>query len=391
MNSTVPMPNSLAAIVLAAGASSRMGRLKPLLRLGKTTALERSISLFHKAGINDVLVVLGNRAEELRPVAERCGARCVHNTRWDEGMYSSIVAGAKSLPPSARGAFVLPADVPLVRPATVRQLAAAFAGRPDAVVYPVFESERGHPPLIARAILDEAARGAPGPLCALLMAREHRAIEVPVPDAAIHMDMDTPADFDALRALATWREIPTPAECEALFSHPPLSKAIVRHSRKVAEVAGQIADALVKTGLAINPELVRAGALLHDLAKGQPKHAEAAAERLRALDMPTVAEVVAAHTDIEFAATIDERAIVHLADKLVAGEQLITLDERFQRALNHFRTHPHALAAAHRRKAVAQQIAKSIEARLGVPLTEILRERSSVVGLEIAIPAETNA
>jgi putative nucleotidyltransferase with HDIG domain len=391
MISTVPIPNNLAAIVLAAGASSRMRRLKPLLRLGETTALERSISLFHDAGVNDVLVVLGNRGEELRPIAERCGARCVHNARWYEGMYSSIVAGAQSLPRSALGVFVLPADVPLVRPATVRQLAAAFAARPDSVIYPVFEGERGHPPLIARPILDEAAGGAPGPLSALLVAHQARAIEVLVPDLAIHLDMDTPSDFDALRVLASRREIPTPAECECLFTSPPVRKGIVRHSRKVAEVAGQIADALVKTGLEINPELVRAAALLHDLAKGQPKHAEAAAEALRALDMPTVARVVAAHTDMEFVAVIDERAIVYLADKLVAGEQLVTLEQRFQRALKRFHHRPDALAAAHRRKAVAGQIANAVEARLGVPLIAILHEKPAVVDLEIAIPEGANA
>lgn len=391
MTSNVPISHNLAAIVLAAGASSRMGRLKPLLRLGEVTALERSIELFRHAGIQDVVVVLGNRAEELRPIAERCGARCVHNARWNEGMYSSVVAGAQALSEWANGAFVLPADVPLVRPATVRQLAAAFDARPDAIVYPVFESRRGHPPLIARSILDEAAAGALGPLCELLMAHEERAFDVPVADAAIHLDMDTPADFDALLALAARREIPTPAECEAILAHLPVPDAIVRHSRKVADVAGQIADALLKAGLSINPELARAGALLHDLAKGQPKHAEAGAAILRGYDMPMVAEVVAAHTEMEFDVTIDERAIVHLADKFVIGERLVTLDERFRPALHRFRDHPDALAAARRRRAIAERIASAVEARLRFSLAAILSgEPASLFDLEIANPLVAN-
>ncbi|MGB7137256.1 MAG: DVU_1551 family NTP transferase [Acidobacteriaceae bacterium] len=363
----------LAALVLAAGASSRMESLKPLLRLAGIAALERSIALFHEAGIDDVLVVLGNRADELRPLAEHCGARCVDNPHHADGMYSSVVAGARALPPSARGTFVLPADLPLVRPATVRQLAAAFLARPGAIVYPVFDNRRGHPPLIPRAVLDRAANGAPGPLRTLLAAHE-QAIDLPVADEAIHLDMDTPADFARLQALAPRREIPTAAECEVMLAQHHLPEPIARHVRKVAELAGHIANALVATGLSIDPELVRAGAWLHDLAKGQPKHAAAGAAVVRALGMPAVADIVAAHMAIDFDGALDERAIVYLADKLVAGDQVVTLDERFAPADLRFCDDPEAREGARRRKAVAEYIAAAIEARLGAPLRMLLEE-----------------
>ena len=288
MNSTVPISHDtarqrLAAIVLAAGASSRMGSLKPLLFLAGLTALERSVTSFRDAGIDEVIVVLGHRAQDLQPLAERCGARSVYNPNFHEGMYSSLVAGAQALPKWARGAFVLPADVPLVREATIRQLAAAFAARPDGIIYPVYDQQRGHPPLIARRILNEAAHGKSGPLCDLLRTHEQSAVDLSVADEAIHLDMDTPADFKTLLALAGRREIPTTGECEALLAQQHVPESVVRHSRKVAEAAGRIADALFKSGLAIHAELARAGALLHDLAKGQPKHAEAGAAILRDL------------------------------------------------------------------------------------------------------------
>lgn len=371
-----PATASLAAMVLAAGASSRMGALKPLLRLAGITALERSLDLFREAGIDDVLVVLGHRAAELRPLVEQCGARWIENPHPDDGMYSSVVAGARLLSSSTRGVFVLPADVPLARPATIRQLAAAFLNRPSGIVYPVFGNRRGHPPLIARSILDQAASGATGPLNVLLASHESAAIDIAVADEAIHLDMDTPTDFERLQTLAARREIPTHAECEALLARERLAEPLVRHARKVAKIAGRIADALAAKGLAIDPELVRAGALLHDVAKGQANHADMGAVALRAEGMNAVADIVAAHTTMEFAGILDERAIVYLADKLTAGDRLVTLDERFAAVEIRFQDNAEARKAAGQRKAVAQQIAAAIEAKLGEPLARILRDGS---------------
>lgn len=369
-----PSRTRLAGIILAAGASSRMGRCKPLLRLAGMTVLERNIALLRDAGADEVLVVIGNHAEELQPLAKQCGARCVHNANWERGMFSSVVAGVQALRDWAQGAFVIPVDVPLVRSATVQRLAAVFATFPEGIVYPVFGGRRGHPPLIARSILNETLLDAsPGPLFALLTAHERQAIEVPVADEAIHLDMDTPAAFEALAALASRREIPTVGECEALLGSRHVAGTVVRHSRKVSEVAEQLAVALVESGVPVDPKLAQAGGLLHDLAKGESEHARVGAKILRAEGMPQVAEVVASHTEMEFSGNIDERAIVYLADKLVGGDRLVTLDDRFKRALDRFRGDSVALAAARRRKAAAESIATSIETRLGVPLEAILR------------------
>lgn len=74
----------LAALVLAAG-FSRMGEFKPLLPLAGISAFERCISLFRAAGVAEVIAVLGCRADELQPLTERCRARCVMNTQFDQG------------------------------------------------------------------------------------------------------------------------------------------------------------------------------------------------------------------------------------------------------------------------------------------------------------------
>lgn len=368
-----PAGDRLAAIVLAAGASSRMGTLKPLLPLGGVPALARSIGLLREAGIRDVLVVLGHHAEELRPLAAAAGARCVENPRHREGMFSSVAAGVAALPPPARGIFILPADIPLVRPATIRQLAAAFESRCRGVLYPTFEGRRGHPPLIARALLDGAVRGRRGTLRDLLARHEADATDIAVPDEAIHLDMDTAADFDRLNALAGRRDIPSAAECAAMLALQGVTEERIRHSRKVADVAGRIGCALNSTGVCVDPELIQAGALLHDIAKGQPKHAEAGAEILQMSGMARVASVVAAHMEMDFRGALNEAAVVYLADKLVSGDQLVTVEERFAKALRRFRDDPAARMGAERRKAVAEKIAAVIEARLGRQLDAVVR------------------
>ena len=364
----------LAAIVLAAGYSTRMTEFKPLLPLAGITALDRCVRLFHAAGVAEVIVVLGNRAEELQPLAERAGARCVLNSLFEQGMFSSVIAGSCALAGWVEAAFVLPADIPLIRPYSIRKLAEAFVSKRAGIVYPIFEGRRGHPPLIARKILTEAAEeGTAGPLSDLLARYESEAIEIQVCDQGIHMDMDTTADYEALCALADSRDIPTSAECESILAMQSVDLFLVRHSRKVAEVAERIALALVHKGLSVNVDLVRAGALLHDVAKGRPDHAVVGAELLRSMGFPRVATVVSAHTNLDFSGgQLDESTIVYLADKLVRGDSQVTLDQRFQTALARFSNDPHTLLAVQNRMATAQAVTRAVEARVGMPLASIL-------------------
>jgi putative nucleotidyltransferase with HDIG domain len=352
-----------------------MAEFKPLLPLAGITALERSIGIFRAAGIAEVIAVVGHRAEELRPLAERAGARCVFNPHFEQGMFSSISVGSRALGGWVEAAFILPSDIPLIRPHTIRQMASVFVTRRDGIVYPVFEGRRGHPPLIKRKILAEAATEcAAGPLSDLLARHESEAINLLVADHGIHMDMDTPAEYDALRIMANRRDIPTRAECEAILAGQSVEPTQVRHSRKVAEVAERITQALTHGGLSLNLELVCAGALLHDLAKGRPDHANVGAELLRSMDFPQVAKIVSTHTDLNFSGLLDESAIVYLADKLVRGENIVTLDQRFGPALTRFSNNPPALHAAQSRLGTAQAVALAVEKQLEAPLASIVGE-----------------
>lgn len=174
------------------------------------------------------------------------------------------------------------------------------------------------------------------------------------------------------------QRIPSADECEAILAEWWVDVRVVRHSRKVAEIAVRMAAALLGCGVEVNPELVQAAALLHDLAKGRPDHATTGALMLRSMGFDRVAEIVAAHTDLGGFCTLDEPAIVFLADKLVRDEELVTLEQRFKPALKRFRKDAVALANAFRRLSVATAVAQAVEKRLGMPLSRLLHEPTEI-------------
>jgi len=116
------MKTRATAIVLAAGYSSRMGKFKPLLPLGETTVLGRVITLFRDAGFSDIRIVVGYRSEELLPLLGKMGVPYIVNQNFHAGMFSSVVAGVKGLEKSTDAFFILPVDIPLIRPWTARLL-----------------------------------------------------------------------------------------------------------------------------------------------------------------------------------------------------------------------------------------------------------------------------
>jgi molybdenum cofactor cytidylyltransferase len=179
-----------------------MGMLKPILKIGKQTILKRVINLFRESGIEDVIVVVGHRANELVPEIVNCGARPIVNEHYESGMFSSVQVGIKALRPVSKAFFLLPVDIPLVRTQTILDLVESYRSEKSKIIFPTFLGKRGHPPLVSASyrngILsyagDEGLRG---------FFRKHhcRCMEVEVADEMILFDVDTPADYEALVAL----------------------------------------------------------------------------------------------------------------------------------------------------------------------------------------------
>ena len=190
----------ITAVILAAGYSERMGRFKPLLDLGGQPVIERVIASFKGAGILDVRVVVGYHREILGTVLERLGVKVIINDRYAEGMFSSVQSAVRSLGPSTEAFFLMPADVPLVRAETIRYLAESYSRHLGKILVPVFDGRRGHPPLIAarfaKAIINYTGEGG---LAGILSLYDADILPLPVSEANILLDMDTPGDYADLQ------------------------------------------------------------------------------------------------------------------------------------------------------------------------------------------------
>ncbi|MEN6439596.1 MAG: DVU_1551 family NTP transferase [Syntrophobacter sp.] len=361
----------IAALILAAGYSSRMGTFKPLLPVGRSTAIDMAVSRFREAGIEDIRVVTGYQADSLAPVLAKLGVREVFNPDYDRGMLSSILAGVKSLEKEVVAFFLLPVDMPAVKALSIKTLVQAYQDHPCAIIYPRFLGRRGHPPLISTAISVLALDpDAPGGFRPFLSEHEDAAMDVDVPDQGTLMDFDTPDGYRELRAYCGGEGIPTEAECRALWLRHGVPEEVTAHCRMVAELARILAVYLNRMGLNLNPGLAVAGGLLHDLAKGQPRHAEAGARMLRELGYESVAKIVENHTDLDCSVQpLSEAGLVHLADKYARKDKLVSLDERFGEA---FERHPWMSEKITGRLNKARSISEQVKNVLGISVEYII-------------------
>jgi len=363
---------SSSALVLSAGLSVRMGDFKPLMMLAGKTVFERVIGLFQSAGIGSIHVVVGHRAAELTPLIDRLGGHSVFNERYPEGMFSSVAAGVRSLEARTESFFVLPVDIPLVRPSSLRTLLQAFPKEGGAICHPTFGGRRGHPPLIGRRFRTAIENwcGAGG-LGALLEHFESDIIEVPVVDEFILQDMDEPQDYQRLCERFKTREVLSPSECHALLvERLNVSPAVWAHGRAVAEQARLLGQALETAGCRLNLDLITAAALVHDMARGKPGHAAHGGRILRELDMPLMAAIVETHMDfrVENEDPISEAEVVFLADKLICEDRFVGLDERFLPRLNDHQADPYIQASIRSKLESARTSAQRIESATGQSL-----------------------
>jgi molybdenum cofactor cytidylyltransferase len=190
----------VAGLVLAAGASTRMGANKLLLELDGEPLVRRATRAALDAGLDPVLVVVGHEAERTRAAIADLPCTAVLNPSYEEGQGSSLRAGAAALPPDAAAAVVLLGDMPLVTAAMVRTVVARWRATGAPVVVSDYAGVLAPPTLFDRAVLPElAALG--GETAARPVVERHRAAAetVPWPPAALGV-VAAPADLERLRA-----------------------------------------------------------------------------------------------------------------------------------------------------------------------------------------------
>lgn len=194
---------SVAALVLCAGASRRMGRPKALLPVRDgpgaeacDTFLGRILRLARRAGAAPVVVVAEPHGAAIRAAfAGDAGIGWAENPDPGRGMLSSVQAGLRALPEEAEGVLVWPVDVPLLQPATAEQVLRQAEGM---IAVPVHGDRPGHPLFVPRRFFAEVL-ALPVHLGLRQLRRDHpEAVRlVAVDDPAVLRDVDTPEDLSA--------------------------------------------------------------------------------------------------------------------------------------------------------------------------------------------------
>jgi CTP:molybdopterin cytidylyltransferase MocA/HD superfamily phosphohydrolase YqeK len=376
---------ALAGVILAAGLSSRMRELKPLLPLDGAPAVLRVAGAYRAVGL-EAVVVLGFGAERVAPLLDAHDVGYVVNHEFEDGMYSSVRCGVRALPADVRAFFVHPVDCALVRSETLGLLARSSSEPPTGVAYPVHDAERGHPPLVPAALRDAIlTEESDGGLKELLTRGEAGACDVQVDDPNVLLDMDDAAAYERLVKLAVRERIPASAACLDLLARLGTPAPVVAHAAAVAASARRLAAALRTSGTCLDVKLLEAAALLHDVARDAPAHAEAGAAVLDDEGYPRVAAVVCCHMQLPGPPPElpGEREVLYLADKLTVGSRAVGLDARRERAEAVFASDPEALKAALERLEAARVIAARIESLARRPLSAILEGSVSTAGADV--------
>jgi molybdenum cofactor cytidylyltransferase len=191
------------AVILAAGRSTRMGEAKQLLRLGKSTVLEQTLDSVLRAGVDDIVLVLGSSAETIRqqlPASTLEALKVVVNEAYGQGMASSLREGLSALDPQIDAALVVLADQPFVRLQTFGQIVEGYRRSEAQIVIPTYKGSRGNPVLLDRSVFPEimVLEGDIG--CRAIFGRHLKeTIRVEVDDVGILLDIDSRSDYERLQ------------------------------------------------------------------------------------------------------------------------------------------------------------------------------------------------
>ncbi len=190
----------VAAIVLAAGKSSRMGSQKQLLRLGEKTLLEHTIGNVRAAGVSEIILVLGFAAETIQQQLQARDIRIVVNDAFESGMGTSLQRGIDALSRHVSAVLIALADQPLVKAKTMGELIRQYRQHKPQILIPTYRGFRGNPVLIDRSVFPEIA-GLNGDTGCRAIFGDHleNILKTPVNDIGVLLDVDRKEDLALVR------------------------------------------------------------------------------------------------------------------------------------------------------------------------------------------------
>ncbi len=205
MKSDPPELPIISAIILAAGASRRMGLPKMLLPWGKTVVIEKVVFTLLEGGISQPVIVAGRSADEIRKILPVGSVIWAHNPAFETTeMLQSLQIGLRSLPESASAFMIVLGDQPQIESAVIRQLIAEFTANRQKIIIPSYRFRRGHPWLVSTQLLpDLLALPEDATLRHFLNTHAELISYLNVDSSSVLMDLDTPAEYEQQKPACT--------------------------------------------------------------------------------------------------------------------------------------------------------------------------------------------
>ena len=370
-----------AAVITAAGLSSRMGRFKPLLPLKDGNFISRITESFREAGVEDIIVVTGNKASLIRESLQGLPVIFVHNANYENSdMFDSFLAGLKALPAGYSSVFVTTADIPLFLPFSLKEMLREMDEKgekaPD-MIKPCYCGRGGHPMLINLNCIKDftSYKGGDG-LRGAMRSAGIIPFRLSLPDPGVVLDADTLEDYEKLLQYEKNMHIPSIEQCCEIQDYYNMNEKTRGHCEMVAKISLEISNSFKEAGYEVDISLVNGAALLHDIAKGHKDHDKTGARCMKELGFYSIAEIISWHMELD---SYDlqppyEKYIVYLADKMVEEDKFLGIEERFRRKLE-------ATKGEMRRRILEKQtralsIQKQMEVLLGKPI---------IIGEEISL------
>jgi molybdenum cofactor cytidylyltransferase len=188
----------ISAILLAAGQSKRMGKLKQLMPFGRSTIVGQAVDNLLNSAVNEVIVVVGYMAEDVTKAIAAKPVKVVINPDFEQGMSTSIIAGLKSVHSKTQGVMLALGDQPLVNSQTINILIEEFYNHDKGIAVPTYRGRKGHPIIFAIKYKEQLLRLS-GDVGGRQIIEDHPedVLEVAVDSESIVADVDTTDDYQA--------------------------------------------------------------------------------------------------------------------------------------------------------------------------------------------------
>lgn len=355
--------DKIGTVIVAGGLSSRMKDFKPLMNIGSKTMIETTIQNYQNIGIKSIVAVTGHRADDIEKKLSDNNVKTIRNHDYKyTHMFDSLCIGLRELADSVDMIFVTPSDSPFVQKYTLKKMIEEMENNSFKIIQPSYEGNNGHPILLSseavREILKhDGTNGLQGAIDKVVTGYRNMSFV----DPGIVMDADTPLDFFKLVEYNKKRNVPSIELCIKILDYFKVTDEVKSHSYAVAMESLKICEQLREREINLDHMTVLAAAILHDVAKGCKDHSFIGSYWLNDMGYEEIAKIVYNHVKLEnIPEVLTEKEVVYLADKMVKGSNLVSIEDRFSTKEDFYKCNDEILGNIREKKNMAISLCEAV-------------------------------